>query len=76
MSVPFTFVTLNNMNRRITVDGSGHTITVTTTQSTWPGLFDQRVTVQNLGILPDTTINTSQIAQSAGWFLLHPLEER
>ena len=68
MSVPFTFVTLNNMYRGITVDGSGHTITVTTTQPTWPGLLDQAVTVQNLGILPDTTINTAQIAQSAGWF--------
>jgi hypothetical protein len=58
MNSPFTF---DGSGTGITFDGSGHTVTAVSTS--WPGLFSQAVTVQNLGVL-----STGTMAIQAGWF--------
>ena len=58
MTTPFSFS--QGGLGTITVEGSGHTITV---PDQWPGLFSQAVTVSNLGVL-----STGSTATNAGWF--------
>jgi len=58
MTDPFTFSP--NGSGPITIEGSGHTITV---PEQWPGLFSQAVTVSNLGVLSEDSTTAN-----AGWF--------
>ena len=58
MSTPFSFS--QGGLGTITIEGSGHTITV---PDQWPGLFSQAVTVSNLGVL-----SSGSTQEYAGWF--------